>query len=119
MTQEEQDFNELIGLLPPGYVKTIPLSTSTEVIFEFRGVAISMSPIYSNEALNCYMFDLAWSATDIIYGIPIKCGIDLVAQYSTPLPNLFATNTLSAEHDVATWKDLAMLVIDESVLNAE
>ena len=75
-----------------------------------------MSALYLNEYLNCYMFDLAWGATDKIYGIPIKGGLDILKQYSTPLPNMYAANTVFSNQDVSSWRQLYLFIIDASVL---
>lgn len=75
-----------------------------------------MSALYLNEALNCYMFDLAWSSENKIFGIPVRCGIDMLQQYKTPLPNMYATNTVNPGQEVSSWRHLYMFVIDERVL---
>lgn len=113
---EAQALQQIAALLPPGYVKLVPFSTSTPVTFEFDGVSLSMSALRLNEALNCYMFDLAWGATDILYGIPIRCGTDILGQYSTPLPNLFANNHSFPGTEITTWRGLNLFIVDVSVL---
>ena len=113
---EANALNEIADLLPPGYVKTIPFSTSKEISFEFNGVTVKMSAIYFNNYLNCYMFDLAWGATDKIFGIPIKCGLDILCQFTTPLPNMYANNTSYPGTEVESWRDLSLFIIDVSVL---
>jgi len=116
LQDETQAASNVIALLPPGYVKTVPFSTDTDITFEFNGVSVQMSALYLNEYLNCYMFDLSWSATDMIYGIPIKCGLDILEQYTTPLPNLYANNSSYPGADVDSWRDLSLFIIDVSVL---
>lgn len=116
MREEKQALNDIAALLPPGYVKTIPFSVSKEISFEFQGVTVKMSAIYLNEYLNCYMFDLAWGATDKIFGIPIRCGIDILGQYTTPLPNMFANNTSYPGVEIQSWRDLSLFIVDVSVL---
>lgn len=113
---QAQAFNEIISLLPTGYVKTVPFDVSKDVSFEFSGVTVKMSALYLNSYLNCYMFDLAWGATNKIFGIPVRCGIDILEQYSTPLPNMYATNTVFPGQEVASYKQLSLFVIDASVL---
>ena len=114
--QEQQALKQIAELLPTGYVKAIPYDISKDVSFEFNGVTVKMSALYLNEYLNCYMFDLAWGATDKIYGIPIKGGLDILKQYSTPLPNMYAANTVSSNQDVSSWRQLYLFIIDASVL---
>lgn len=116
LRDEQLALKEIANLLPVGYVKTIPFSTTQDVSFEFGGVTVQMSALYLNEYLNCYMFDLAWGATDKIYGIPIRSGLDILEQFSTPLPNMYATNTVDPTKDVNSWRQLFMFIIDESVL---
>lgn len=113
---EQQALKEIAKLLPNGYVKTVPFDISKDVSFEFQGVTVKMSALYLNEYLNCYMFDLAWGATDKIFGIPIRGGIDILKQYTTPLPNMYASNTVFPGKDVASWRQLFLFIIDESVL---
>lgn len=113
---EQQALKEISSLLPPGYVKSVPFNISQDVSFEFAGITVKMSALYLNEQLNCYMFDLAWGADAKIYGIPIRCGIDILKQYATPLPNMYATNIVDTEQEVSSWRNLFMFIIDESVL---
>lgn len=113
---ERQALKEIASLLPDGYVKTVPYDIEKDVTFEFGGVTVKMSALYLNEYMNCYMFDLSWGATDVIYGIPIRSGIDILRQYKTPLPNMYATNTSFPTTDVTSWRQLYMFIIDESVL---
>lgn len=114
--ENQRALQEISDLLPDGYVKYIPFSVKSAGTFEFNGVSVKMSALYLNEYLNCYMFDLAWGATDKIYGIPIRCGVDILHQYSTPLPNLYAFNTSVAGNEVTSWRALSLFIIDESVL---
>lgn len=112
--EEAQALNDIADLLPPGYVKTIPFSVTKEMSFEFNGVTVKMSALYLNEQANCYMFDLAWGATDKIYGIPIRCGLDILQQFTTPIPNLFANNTSYPGTEVESWRDLTLFIVDVS-----
>ena len=114
--EEQQALKEIANLLPPGYVKTIPFNMSKDVTFEFQGVTVKMSALYLNEYLNCYMFDLAWGSENKIYGIPIRCGVNILEQYTTPLPNMFASNRVAPGHEITSWRQLFMYIIDESVL---
>ncbi|HEI0612415.1 TPA: hypothetical protein SIF59_004298 [Escherichia coli] len=114
--EENQAINTIAALLPPGYVKLVPFSTTKDVSFEFNGVTVKMSKLYLNEAMNCYMFDLAWGATDKLFGLPIRCGVDIVQQYSTPLPNLYANNHSFPGTEISSWRDLNLFIIDVSVL---
>ena len=116
ISEEQQALKEIANLLPTGYVKSVPFNTKRDVSFEFNGVTVEMSALYLNEYLNCYMFDLAWGATDKIYGIPIKGGLDILEQYSTPLPNMYAANTVFSNQDVSSWRQLYLFIIDASVL---
>lgn len=116
ITEEQQALKDIARLLPYGYVKTVPYNMSKDVSFEFAGVSVKMSAIYLNEALNCYMFDLAWGSTNKIYGIPIKCGIDILKQYKTPLPNMYASNVVFPGQEITSWRQMFLFVIDESVL---
>lgn len=116
INEEQQALKEICSLLPTGYVKTIPYDIKRDVSFEFNGITVKMSAIYLNEYLNCYMFDLAWGSTNKIYGIPIKGGLDILKQYSTPLPNMYAANTVFPNQDVSSWRQLYLFIIDESVL---
>lgn len=116
VADEKQALTEIANLLPPGYVKTIPFSISNDVSFEFQGVSVKMSALYLNEPLNCYMFDLSWASTNIVYGIPIRCGLDILKQFSTPLPNMYANNTAYPGEEISSWRDLSLFIIDVSVL---
>ena len=113
---EQQAMQEIMSLLPPGYVKTVPYDTSKDVSFEFRGITVKMSALYLNEYLNCYMFDLAWGADSKIFGIPIRGGVDILKQYATPLPNMYASNVVDTTQDVKSWRQLFMFIVDKSVL---
>lgn len=115
--REERDaLQEIANLLPPGYVKVVPFSVSKDIAFEFNGVTLKMSSLYLNRALNCYMFDLSWSSTDKIYGIPIRCGLNILEQFETPLPNLYANNHAYPGSEITSWQQLDLIIIDESVL---
>lgn len=114
---EQEAFRQKILNLPPGYVKKVPYDIRQDVIFEYNGIVIKMSALYLNEALNCYMFDLSWGVGKAIYGIPIRGGINLLGQYHTPLPNMYAANMYFATTDVTSWRQLMLFVIDETVLN--
>lgn len=113
---EQLALKEIANLLPPGYVKTIPFDISQDVTFEYDGITIKMSALYLNEYLNCYMFDLAWGADNKIFGIPIRSGLDILEQYSTPLPNMYASNRVDPNFDVNSFRQLYMFIIDASVL---
>lgn len=113
---EKQAIKDIMSLLPTGYIKYIPFDTSKDISFEFKGVTVKMSAIYLNDYLNCYMFDLAWSSSTRICGIPIRCGVDILRQYKTPLPNMYASNKYHPGEDVSSWRQLQLFVIDESVL---
>lgn len=113
---ERQALDEIADLLPPGYIKLAPFSVKKDVTFEFNGVNVTLGKVRLNEALNCYMFDLAWGATNKIYGIPIKAGIDILKQYATPLPNLFVFNKKFAGKEIDSWRTMGFFVIDVSVL---
>lgn len=115
-TEERQALQEIASLLPPGYIKTVPFSIKKDVTFEFKGVTVKMSKLYINEPMNCYMFDLAWGSTDKIYGIPIRCGVDILEQFKTPLPNMTANNTKFPGEEVTSWRNLRLFIIDVSVL---
>lgn len=115
--REERDaLNEIANLLPPGYVKVVPFSVSKDISFEYNGVTLKMSALYINASLNCYMFDLTWSSTDAIYGIPIRCGVDILKQFSCPLPNMYANNHAYPGSEITSWQQLDLLIIDETVL---
>lgn len=114
--EEQAALKEIATLLPAGYVKVIPFDISKDVTFEFGGVTVKMSALYLNEYFNCYMFDLAWGADSKVFGIPIRGGVDILSQYSTPLPNMYASNVVDTTKDVTSWRQLFMFVIDESVL---
>lgn len=114
--EEQQALKDIAALLPAGYVKTVPFSVSKDISFEFGGVTVKMSALYLNEYLNCYMFDLAWGADSKVFGIPVRGGVDLLSQYKTPLPNMYASNVINTEYDVTSWRQLFMFIIDESVL---
>lgn len=114
--QEQQALKDIANLLPAGYVKIIPFDITKDVSFEYHGVTVKMSSLTLNEDLNCYMFDLAWGADSKIFGIPIRGGLDILRQYHTPLPNMYASNTEFPGQDVTSWRQLYMFVIDESVL---
>ena len=114
--EEQQALRDIAKLLPAGYVKTVPFSISKDVTFEFGGVTVKMSALYLNEYLNCYMFDLACGAEDKVYGIPLRCGLDIIKQYTTPLPNMYATNTVFPGEEITSYKQLYLFIIDESVL---
>lgn len=114
--EEQQALKEIASLLPTGYVKSVPFDLTKDVSFEFQGVTVKMSALYLNEALNCYMFDLAWGSTNKIYGIPIRCGINILGQYYTPLPNMYAANLVFPGNEVTSYKQLYLYVIDVSVL---
>lgn len=114
--QEQQALKQIAELLPTGYVKGVPYDISKDVSFEFNGVTVKMSALYLNEYLNCYMFDLAWGATNKIFGIPIRCGINILKQYKTPLPNMYAANTVFPGEEVTSYRQLYLFIIDESVL---
>lgn len=117
MIRDEQEaLKQIASLLPTGYVKIVPYSVSSDVTFEYHGVSVEMSKLRLNEALNCYMFDLAWGASNKIFGIPVRCGIDILKQYSTPLPNMYATNHAFPGQEVTSWRQLNIFLIDESVL---
>ena len=107
---------EIANLLPPGYVKKVPFSTTKDISFEYGGVTVKMSCLYLNTAMNCYCFDLAWSSSDKLYGIPIRCGIDILMQFSTPLPNLYANNHAYPGSEITSPTQLDLIIIDESVL---
>ncbi len=113
---EELALKEIANLLPAGYVKTVPYSMTQDVSFEFGGVVVKMSAVYLNEPLNCYMFDLAWGSSDKIYGIPIRSGVDMLKQYSTPLPNMYSSNVVDPTKDVNSWRQMFIYIIDASVL---
>lgn len=115
--REERDaLNEIANLLPPGYIKSVPFSVEKDISFEYNGITIKMSALYLNSKLNCYMFDLSWSSTDKLYGIPIRCGLDMLQQFNTPLPNLYANNHSYPGLEITSWKQLDLIIIDESVL---
>lgn len=114
--EEQQALKNIAKLLPAGYVKTVPYDTTKDVSFEFGGVTVKMSALYLNEYLNCYMFDLAWGSDSKVYGIPIRCGLDILQQYTTPLPNMYASNTVYPGEEVTSWRQLYLFIIDESVL---
>lgn len=116
VADEARALNQIAELLPPGYVKTIPFSTSKEISFEFGGITVKMSAVYFNEYLNCYMFDLAWGSTDKIFGLPIRCGLNILEQFSTPLPNMYANNTSYPGTEIESWRDLTLFIVDVSVL---
>ena len=114
--EEQAALKGIAALLPPGYVKVVPYDISKDVTFEFSGVTVKMSALYLNEQFNCYMFDLAWGADSKIFGIPIRGGVDILKQYATPLPNMYASNTVNTTQDVKSWRQLFMFIVDESVL---
>ena len=113
---EREALQKIAELLPPGYIKRVPFSTVNDVSFVYNGITIRMSALYLNVALNCYMFDLAWSSTDKIYGIPVRCGTDLLSQYTTPIPNMYANNHAYPGSEITSWKQLDLIIIDETVL---
>lgn len=116
---EEKALRDISKLLPAGYLKVVPFDTKRSVAFDFNGVSVKMSEVYLNKDINCYFFDLSWGAENKIYGIPIRCGIDLLKQYKTPLPNMFASNKTFPGQEVSSWRQLLLFVIDESVLDGQ
>lgn len=116
-TADENEALKKIGdLLPSGYIKFVPFSVKKPTSFEFDGITVKLSAVYLNEALNCYMVDLSWGATDVIYGIPLRCGVDILNQYHTPLPNLVAYNHVAPGYDVTSWRQLRLFIFDKGVL---
>lgn len=116
--EESAAMVEICSLLPQGYLKQVPFSTANEVSFPFNGKLLQMSAVYLNEQFNCYMFDLAWDSENKVCGIPIRAGIDIVKQFKSPLPNMFAYNTRTPGAEIDSHKFLFMFVLDETVLNA-
>lgn len=114
--EEIQALTEIAALLPPGYVKKVPYSITKEVSFEFNGVTVKMSALYLNEALNCYMFDLSWGADAKIFGLPVKSGLNILKQFTTPLPNMYAFNHTFPGNEINSWRELDLFIIDVSVL---
>lgn len=113
---EQQALKDISELLPTGYVKFISFSTQRGTSFEFQGVTVAISNIRLNTFLNCYMFDLSWSSSDKIFGIPIRSGVNILEQYSTPLPNMYAYNTQSPGDEITSWRFMSLFLIDTSVL---
>lgn len=107
---------QISELLPPGYIKKIPFSTERGLTFEYNGVLVKISAIYLNTYLNCYCFDLSWSSDQQVAGIPIRCGIDILKQFSTPLPNLYANNHAYPGYEITDISQLELIVMDETVL---
>ena len=117
MTPEDRStLSEIAELLPIGYFKKIPFSPTSDITFQYNGVNLIISALYLSKALNCYCFDLHWSSDKVIYGIPIRCGIDILKQYNTPLPNLYAYNAQSPGDEVLSWNALDLYCIDVTVL---
>lgn len=114
--EDRSTLNSIAELLPVGYFKKIPFSNTSDITFQFNGVNLIISAVYLSKALNCYCFDLHWSADKVIYGIPIRCGIDILKQYTTPLPNLYAYNPANPGAEVVSWDSMELYCIDETVL---
>lgn len=115
-SEENEALSEIYNLLPPGYIKTVPFSVTRDVSFEYNGITVKMSKLYVNSFMNCYCFDLAWSSTDKVSGIPVRAGVDILKQFSTPLPNLYAYNSTYPGEEISSYRDLTLMIIDETVL---
>lgn len=114
--EEKDALNEIINLLPPGYIKTVPASATHDVSFEYNGITMQMSKLYVNSFMNCYCFDLSWSSVNSICGIPVNAGVDILKQFSTPLPNLYAYNIAYPGEEIKNYMYLSLMIIDESIL---
>ncbi|MBG6242997.1 MAG: hypothetical protein EKE20_14765 [Candidatus Symbiopectobacterium sp. Dall1.0] len=95
-------------------IKTVPWSTTSDVVFDYNGTDIKLSKIYANTYANCYLFDLSWNGeNNKIYGIPLRSGVNVLNQHSTPLPNMYAFNLKDIGGEVNNYKHMALYVISE------
>jgi len=72
--------------------KSIPLNRTSSVTLEYRGDSYTVSSPRYNKYMHIWMIDISWEEGSVL-GIPLYSGINLLANFSTPLPELWAFST--------------------------
>lgn len=97
----------------------IPLAPNRGTIFEYRGIEIKFSSLRLHPYLGdegAYVMDISWLEGTVehsVHGIVLTAGVNLVAQYRTPLPTLFAMDGNNPKGTILSPEDLQMYIKDD------
>ena len=98
----------------------IPISPSRGTYFDFNGLQIFFSALRLNPYLGGWILDMSWLEGDVeiqLNGLVLTMGVDVLAQYDTPLPNLLVLNKIDLKEDISSMEDVLLFteVVDTEV----
>lgn len=95
----------------------IPISLKRGIIIEYAGAQVTFSAIRFNKYLDApngaWVFDMSWRQGGInrrLDGIVITSGINLLAQYKAPLPNLYVVSSNNRVEDIISIADMNLYI---------
>jgi hypothetical protein len=92
----------------------VPYSTEYDTRFVYQNTEYTLGRLKYNKVLEAYTTRLRWIANGVtryVESITITAGLNLVAQYNTPLPSLVAVNIDERNEDADVSTNLRLYVI--------
>ena len=96
----------------------LPISASRGTKFDYFGEQLEVSPVTHNPYIGdkgAFVLELSWEVDGVqksVAGIAVSSGVDILVQYTTPLPNLYAINTSDPTKDITSVDELNLYIIN-------
>ena len=93
----------------------IPIAPVKGTFFDYQGTRITLSPVRNNPylAINAWVMDISWLEEDVqktIGGVNLVSGVDIIQQYTCPLPNLFVLSANNSKNDPVSTEDIRLYI---------
>lgn len=96
--------------------KSIEPSMNKSVSFIYNNTNITLGPFLWNPYFECWLMGYSDSLGNVAKSIPIRAGVNILQNYNTVIPALYAINIYNLESDPTINLDFKLYVIDSEDL---
>ena len=96
--------------------KQITPQMNKSITFTYNNTSITLGPFEWNPYSECWMMSYSDTKGNSIYRIPVRAGANILQNYNTAIPALFAINTNDIYSDPTINLDFSLYVIDSDDL---
>lgn len=98
----------------------VPVAPNRGTLFDYRGTQLTLSPLKLNPyiGVGVWSTDLTWLEDNVtvgVYGIVLSAGVDILAQYSTPIPSMFVLSSNNTRNDIESTSDLNLYIKEKDL----
>ena len=97
----------------------IPVAPTRGTYFDYQGIQITLSALRYNPYMgkDAWIMDISWeegNTINIIGGVVLTAGTDLVQQYNLPIPSLLVLSVEKPNDDPVNTSDIKLYIKDDS-----